>query len=281
MATARVFLQNLYEGVNPLLMYSLYTYSIISGLAPSSSEGEEIFMNYVQDNSFEKRKQEREQELEEKRKKFEALPSGQKAIIIATNEASRNAKERENKLNNVLDRLQSGGFTSEDKELILNLLSKMSGGDEYGIYKKKKRTDGVKFVQLIQDNWDYALENKLITDEEVLFLMRIQRRLAFKTNCIVFDIHAKTKVPMTQKDIADFLKTDKAKISRIIKSLTEKGIMVRAIGHKKEGVNARTYSLYVNPHLMISGEKDKIEETLKMLFINAKEKTKDFPIQLF
>jgi predicted transcriptional regulator len=199
--------------------------------------------------------------------------------IIDFEEAEKKARVRDSKIDEIVG--QAGvGLTAEQQKALLQVLQNVTGED-YFIGKRKKRTDGVKFVQLIQDNWDYVIENKYLTDEEILFLMRIQRKLAFKSNCIVFDIHQKEQVPMTQKDIADFLKTDKAKVSKIVRSLTEKGIIVRAIGHKREGVNARAYSLYINPNLMICGDKEKIEETLKMLFINAKEKTKDFPIQLF
>lgn len=86
---------------------------------------------------------------------------------------------------------------------------------------------------------------------------------------------------MTQKQIAERLGTSTPKVSRIVKNLVEKGIIVRAVGQKIEGYNGRTYSLFVNPNIIYSGERDNVETTLKALFINAKSLLKDFPVALF
>lgn len=75
----------------------------------------------------------------------------------------------------------------------------------------------MRFVQLIQDNWNNALETEYFTDEEILFLMHIQRFLQFKSNCIVDDIYFRSAVPMTQKQIAERLGTSKPKVSRVLK----------------------------------------------------------------
>lgn len=195
-------------------------------------------------------------------------------------QAERNARKRDFEIESEKFKNDHNEVSKEDLEKALQIVSKATGKEHY-IGTKKPPKSRVRFVQLIQDNWDYAIENGFLADEEVLFLMRIQRKLGFKSNCIVFDIHAKEQIPMTQKDIADLLGVDKSRVSKLVKKLIDKGIIVRAMGHKKEGVNARAYSLYVNPNLMFCGDKDNVEETLKTMFINAKEKTKDFPIQLF
>lgn len=200
--------------------------------------------------------------------------------IVDFTEAEKNAKVRDLEIEKKKFEQEHNGVSKDDLEKAMELISKATGKEHY-IGTKRSPQSRVKFVQLIQDNWDYAIENKRLDDEEILFLMRIQRKLAFKSNCIVFDIHAKEQIPMTQKDIADFLGVDKSRVSKLVKKLMDKGIIVRAMGHKKEGVNARAYSLYINPNLMFCGDKSNVEETLKTMFINAKEKTKDFPIQLF
>ncbi|AFV22198.1 MULTISPECIES: MarR family transcriptional regulator [Bacillus] len=173
------------------------------------------------------------------------------------------------------------GINQEEVNQAMQVLSKATGGKEIFIGTKRSPQSKVKFAQFIQDNWDYALENAFFTDEEMLFLLRIQRFLQFKSNCIVNDIHSRNALPMSQKQIADRLKTDKSKISRIVNSLVQKGVIVKANGHKPEGVKARTYALFINPNIIYSGERDNVETTLKALFMNSKSLFKKFPIALF
>ncbi|MEC5308360.1 helix-turn-helix domain-containing protein [Bacillus thuringiensis] len=173
------------------------------------------------------------------------------------------------------------GINQEEVNQAMQVLSKATGGKEIFIGTKRSTQSKVKFAQFIQDNWDYALENAFFTDEEMLFLLRIQRFLQFKSNCIVNDIHSRNALPMSQKQIADRLKTDKSKISRIVNSLVQKGVIVKANGHKPEGVKARTYALFINPNIIYSGERDNVETTLKALFMNSKSLFKKFPIALF
>ncbi|MGX5384560.1 MarR family transcriptional regulator, partial [Bacillus thuringiensis serovar darmstadiensis] len=173
------------------------------------------------------------------------------------------------------------GINQEEVNQAMQVLSKATAGKEIFIGTKRSPQSKVKFAQFIQDNWDYALENAFFTDEEMLFLLRIQRFLQFKSNCIVNDIHSRNALPMSQKQIADRLKTDKSKISRIVNSLVQKGVIVKANGHKPEGVKARTYALFINPNIIYSGERDNVETTLKALFMNSKSLFKKFPIALF
>ncbi|WP_035319787.1 helix-turn-helix domain-containing protein [Priestia flexa] len=173
------------------------------------------------------------------------------------------------------------GIDQEEVNNAMKTLSKATGGKEVFIGIKRSPQSKVRFVQLIQDNWNYALETGFFTDEEMLFLLRIQRFLQFKSNCIVDDIHSRSAVPMTQKQIADRLGTSSPKISRIVNNLVEKGVIVKANGHKAEGVKARTYALFINPNIIYSGDRDKVETTLQALFTNAKPLLKKFPIALF
>jgi hypothetical protein len=47
--------------------------------------------------------------------------------------------------------------------------------------------------------------------------------------------------------------------------------------------NVRSYAIYINPHIMISGSKDHVNETLKTMFKKAMRKPvmKNLPIRLF
>ncbi|MEF3225902.1 helix-turn-helix domain-containing protein [Campylobacter jejuni] len=201
--------------------------------------------------------------------------------VIGFNEANRNARERDFK--NEKEKLKQDyhGIDQEEVKKAMETLSKATGGKEVFIGTKRSPQSKVRFVQLIQDNWNYALETGFFTDEEMLFLLRIQRFLQFKSNCIVDDIHSRSAVPMTQKQIADRLGTSAPKVSRIVNGLVEKGVIIKANGHKSEGVKARTYALFINPNIIYSGERDKVETTLQALFINAKPLFKDFPVALF
>lgn len=202
------------------------------------------------------------------------------AKIVDFDEAEKKARKRDLEVQKENFKQDHYGISKDEFQNALEIMSKATG-KEIGVYTKRSPQSKVRFVQLIQDNWNYALENKYFTDEEVLFLMRIQRFLGFKSNCLVDDIHSKSPVPLNQSQLAKRLGTSRSTVSRIIKGLVEKGIIVKGEGHKQEGVNVRTYALFINPNLLYSGDKDSIEETLKALFINAKQKLKDFPIQLF
>ncbi|MFH4094788.1 MarR family transcriptional regulator, partial [Acinetobacter baumannii] len=73
------------------------------------------------------------------------------------------------------------GINQEEVNQAMQVLNKATGGKEIFIGTKRSTQSKVKFAQFIQDNWDYALENTFFTDEEMLFLLRIQRFLQFKS----------------------------------------------------------------------------------------------------
>lgn len=200
--------------------------------------------------------------------------------VIGFNQAEKNARKRDFKNHKDKFKQDHHGIDQEEVNNAMKTLNKATGKEVF-IATKRSPQSKVRFVQLIQDNWNYALETGFFTDEEMLFLMRIQRFLQFKSNCIVDDIHSRSAVPMTQKALAERLGTSSPKVSRIVNNLVEKGVIVKANGHKPEGVKARTYALFINPNIIYSGERDNVESTLKALFTNAKPLLKDFPIALF
>jgi len=195
-------------------------------------------------------------------------------------QAEKNARKRDFENQKEKFKQDHRGVNQEEANNAMKTLSKATGKEVFIVTKRSPQSK-VRFVQLIQDNWNYALETGFFTDEEMLFLMRIQRFLQFKSNCIVDDIHSRSAVPMTQKALAEKLGTSAPKISRLVNNLVDKGVIVKAQGQKIEGNNARTYALFINPNIIYSGERDNVETTLKALFINAKPLFKDFPIALF
>lgn len=200
--------------------------------------------------------------------------------VIDFGQAELNARKRDFEVEKEKFRQDHNNVEEEEFNRALSIISKATGKDLY-IGTKRSPQSKIKFVQFIQDNWDYALENNFFTDEEMLFLLRIQRFLQFKSNCIVDDIHSRGAIPMNQKQIAERLGTSSPTVSKIVNGLVDKGVIVRANGHKIEGNNVRTYALFINPNIIYSGDRDKIEETLKALFINSKPIFKNFPVTLF
>ena len=69
--------------------------------------------------------------------------------------------------------------------MLLQLLSKTTGGEEYFIGKKKKPTDRVRFVQIIMDNYNYLSEINYLTTAEKAFLIDLIPYVEFKTNILV------------------------------------------------------------------------------------------------
>lgn len=195
-------------------------------------------------------------------------------------DAEQNARLRDLEVEKEKFKEDHHGIEQEEVNQAMETLSKATGKDIY-IGTKRSPKSKVKFAQFIQDNWDYALENNYFTDEQMLFLLRVQRYMQFKSNCIVDDIHSRSAVPLTQKAIAQRLKTSAPKVSRIVNELVDKGVIVKAQAQKMEGNNARTYALFINPNIIYSGERDNIETTLKALFANSKPLFKKFPVTLF
>ena len=176
--------------------------------------------------------------------------------------------------------IQNGKVLTEEELRLANELQAKANAKGMKLVPERKIKSKVKFVQFIQDNWNHLIENKYFTNDELLFLMRITGKVGFLSNCIVHDIHAKTQVPMTQADIAAYLNLNKGNLSRTIKSLIDKGIIVRALG-MKEGVNARAYSLYLNPNILFSGNRDSVPEPLKTMFYKVPKELKNLPVKLF
>jgi len=200
--------------------------------------------------------------------------------VLDFGQAEKNARKRdlEKEKENFIE--QHNGIDEETFKQAMSIIGKATGKDLY-VGTKRSTQSKVKFVQFIQDNWDHALETNFFTTEEILFLVKIQRFMQFKSNCIVDDIHSRNAVPMTQKQIAERLGTSSPTVSKIVNNLVDKGVIVKAKGNLIENNNVRTYALFINPNIIYSGDRDKVEETLKALFINSKSIFKKFPVALF
>jgi hypothetical protein len=81
------------------------------------------------------------------------------------------------------------------------------------------------------------------------------------------------------------LGTSRAKVSRVVNSLIKKGVLAKSIsGDVSQGHYAKDYVLFVNPHIVYAGDKERIPEHLKLQFNNVMKKNevlKKIPNKLF
>lgn len=87
--------------------------------------------------------------------------------IVNFVEAEKSARKRDLEIYQKHYEEEHNGVDQEAVDEALKVLSKATGGKEVYIGTKKSPQSRVKFVQLIQDNWDYALETNYFTDEGV------------------------------------------------------------------------------------------------------------------
>ncbi|MFD5264530.1 MarR family transcriptional regulator [Bacillus wiedmannii] len=214
--------------------------------------------------------------------------------IIDFGQAEKKAKERDSRINSIYEKLEgSGGLSEEERVMMLQVLSKMSGGEEYFIGKKKKPTDRVRFVQMITENIDYLCEIGYLTQPEKAFLFDISRFLEFKSNVIVEkneddDIKANTASPSY---LAKKLGKTRTSISKIMNELLEKGVLGVAetgvITEDGRACSARTW--FVNPNILCNSPKDDIDRATQQIFskalrnikIEGNKKKHELPIYLF
>jgi predicted transcriptional regulator len=110
--------------------------------------------------------------------------------------------------------------------------------------------------------------------------MDLVPNVEFSSNCIVNDSRQVNSLPVTQSDLAEILGKKKQNINPIIKGLIDKGILARSESGIEDN-NVRAYALFINPHIMFSGDKDNINGTLKAMFRKTPKELKNLPIRLF
>lgn len=176
--------------------------------------------------------------------------------------------------------IQNSKVLTEEELRFANELQAKANAKGMKLVPERKVKNKAKFVQLIQINLLYLREQKYLTTAEKNFLMDIIPNVEFLSNCIVDDISKKSPIPLTQKDIADILGKKKQNINPIIKGLIDKGIIARS----ETGIddnNVRAYSLFINPNIMFSGDRDHVNGTLKAMFKRVPKQLKNLPVQLF
>ncbi|MED2697046.1 MarR family transcriptional regulator [Bacillus thuringiensis] len=160
------------------------------------------------------------------------------------------------------------GINEEEVNKAMQVLSKATGGKEIFIGTKRSSISKVKFVQSMQENLHFLYEKEYLTGREKIFLMEIMPYIAFSSNCIVLDIKIKNPVPANISEIAKLIKSNRSNTSTVINSLKKKGILAKAESGIEDN-NAKAYAIYINPHIMYTGDKDNVHDILRTMFYKS------------
>jgi len=201
--------------------------------------------------------------------------------IVNFDQAEKNAKKRDFTLKHLQETLEHGGIPQDQLELAMELLSKATGKELY-IGTKRSPQSKVRFAQQLQENLGFLYKQKYLTNKEKVFLSDITPYIAFSSNCIVHDIKAKNPVPANISEIAKLIDMTRANASLAINSLVKKGLLFKGESGI-EGNNAKAFAIFVNPHIIYAGDKDKVNEALQVMFHKAMKMPilKDLPDKLF
>ncbi|PHG09787.1 MarR family transcriptional regulator [Bacillus toyonensis] len=185
--------------------------------------------------------------------------------VVDFGQAEKKAKIRDSKIDSIYDQLQTGGYSEEERAMLLQMLSKMSGGEEYFIGKKKKPTDRVRFVQIIMDNIDYLIEIGYLSSKEEAFLFKLTSSIEFKTNVLV---ERETNNPASPTYLAEKFKMTRQSISSVMNGLLKKGVLAVAQSGvtTEDGRVCTSRTWFVNPNVMCCSPKDGIDKATQHIF---------------
>ncbi|MBC6973635.1 MarR family transcriptional regulator [Bacillus sp. Xin] len=185
--------------------------------------------------------------------------------VVDFGQAEKKAKIRDSKIDSIYDQLLAGGYSEEEKTMLLQLLSKATGGEEYFIGKKKKPTDRVRFVQIIMDNIDYLIEIGYLSSKEEAFLFKLTSSVEFKTNVLV---ERETNNPASPTYLAEKFKMTRQSISSVMNGLLKKGVLAVAQSGvtTEDGRVCTSRTWFVNPNVMCCSPKDGIDKATQHIF---------------
>ncbi|KEK21620.1 hypothetical protein [Bacillus gaemokensis] len=214
--------------------------------------------------------------------------------VVDFGQAEKKAKARDSKIDSIYDQLQAGGYSEEEKAMLLQLLSKATGGEEYFIAKKKKPTDRVRFVQIIMDNMEYLNRIGYFTNAEQAFLLQISSYLEFKTNVIIEKSNSDNEIEInaaTPSYLAEKVGKTRESVSKTMNSLLKKGILgvAEAGMATDDGRVCTSRTWFVNPNIMCCSPKDSIDRATQHIFkkslrnfkVKGDTKKHKLPIYLF
>ncbi|PHB15965.1 helix-turn-helix domain-containing protein [Bacillus toyonensis] len=193
--------------------------------------------------------------------------------LVNLEQAEKNARLRD---------IENSKILSEEEMYLANELQAKASTRGMKLVPERKVKNKARFVQIIQDNWSYLQSISYLKNEEIVFLMNLIPFIGFGSNAIVDNPKKKQPLPITQRELAKSLGTSETKVSRVVKALYTKGIIARSES-VVENSNVKSYALFINPHILYAGDRDNIEEGLKIQFIKIMKAKplKDLPIKFF
>jgi len=208
----------------------------------------------------------------------------------ALDQAEKKARIRDSRIEELIGQVDVG-LSADQQKMLLQILHKTTGED-YFIGKRKKKTDGVKFVQMITENIDYLCEIGYLTQAEKAFLFEISRFLEFKSNVIVEkNVEDEGKPSAASPSyLAKKLNKTRTSVSKMMNELLDKGILgVAETGvTTEEGRICSSRTWFVNPNILCNAPKDEVDRATQQIFSKAlrnikvgEKKKNKLPIYLF
>ncbi|ENQ3081196.1 MarR family transcriptional regulator [Bacillus cereus] len=190
---------------------------------------------------------------------------------INLKQAEKNARLRD---------IEGSKILSEEEMYLANELQAKASSRGMKLVPERKVKNKAKFVQIIQQNIQYLFEIDYLTNAEKVFLLDISMCVGFLSNCLVSDINSKEQIPLTQRELAKKIGRHETKVSPLVRKLIDKGLISRSESGVDDN-NVRAYALFINPHIMFSGNRDEVNPTLKAMFKKVPKPLKNLPIKLF
>jgi len=209
----------------------------------------------------------------------------------ALEQAEKKARIRDSKIEEIIGQAEVG-LSADQQKMLLQILHKTTGED-YFIGKRKKKTDGVKFVQMITENIDYLCEIGYLTQAEKAFLFELSRFLEFKSNVIVeknTEDEGKSAAA-SPSYLAKKLNKTRTSISKMMNELLDKGVLgVAETGViTEDGRSCSSRTWFVNPNILCNAPKDEVDRATQQIFskalknikVEGSKKKHKLPIYLF
>lgn len=210
----------------------------------------------------------------------------------ALEEAEKKARLRDSNIEEIIGQV-AVGLSADQQKLLLEVLHNTTG-ENYFIGKRKKKTDGVKFVQIIMDNYNYLCKINYLSSAEKAFLMDLTPYLEFKTNIIVERSDDEEEVDANSASpsyLAKVFNKNRGNISSLMNGLLAKGILAVAESGMTtdDGRVCTSRTWFVNPNIMCCSPKDGVDKATQKIFkrslknfkVEGSSKKHQLPIYLF
>ena len=148
----------------------------------------------------------------------------------ALEEAEKKARLRDSNIEEIIGQVEVG-LSAEQQKLLLEVLHNTTG-DNYFIGKRKKKTDGVRFVQILMENYNYLSQIKYLSNAQKAFLLDLVPYVEFKTNILVErpeeELEEVSENSASPSYLAKKLGRERAKVSKMMNELMKLGILAVA-----------------------------------------------------